>query len=76
MAREKRQAVEVKVGDVWQSKGGALRITVEKIGPKYQGGYDWIFWNGVNRRVSGTCLPASFPRGRTLVERDGKAVGQ
>lgn len=69
------EEAKVKVGDIWQSRGGKLSIRVDKIEPQYKGS-SWInvHWTGVNRRESGRCGEHNFTRGRTLIERDGKKV--
>ncbi|RTL09079.1 MAG: hypothetical protein EKK62_04055 [Acidimicrobiia bacterium] len=60
---------------MWESKGGKLRVKVEKVAPPYKGS-SWldVYWTGVNRCESGKCGEHNFLRVWKLVERDGKAV--
>ncbi len=69
--------VEIKVGDVWQSRGGRAKVKVAKVDP----GSRWpkVYWDNTTAkpgtvRASGVCGLKRFPRDRTLIERDGKAV--
>ncbi len=59
------------VGDVWESRGGKLRVRVDKI---IQDNVPVVLWTGVNQRAGGSCSVANFPRGRRLIERNGQAV--
>ena len=69
---KEKPARDVRVGDVWESRGGKLRIKVDSI--VQDGPGPVALWTGVNRREGGCCSVANFLRGRRLVERDGQAV--
>jgi hypothetical protein len=64
--------LKTKIGDIWESNGGKLRIRV--VGHREISGCRCAVWEGVNRRDSGTCADVNFDRKRKLVERDGKPV--
>jgi hypothetical protein len=67
--------VEIKVGDVWQTNGGRVKLRVKSVVPDTFGRMV-VRWEGINRRDQGTCSLANFPKKRTLIERDGKAVSK